>query len=158
MSQGGYQPPPEQGYYQPPPPQQGYYQPPPQPGYQQVPQQPGGYPPQDIEANKPPPYTSTYVYGGAPPPPHANYNETDSMLPPDDDPGISSFSEKSVRQGLLLDFLLINVNQSLKSTIQHLQIARSSCFFVHLVILLFIFCKFTFVSKFIFLLLLFFFL
>jgi len=104
MSQGGYQPPPQQGYYQPPPPQQGYYQPPPQPGYQQVPQQPGGYPPQDIEANKPPPYTSTYVYGEqpqAPPPPHANYNETDSMLPPDDNPGISSFSEKSVRQGFI---------------------------------------------------------
>ena len=98
MSQGGYQPPPPQRYYQPPP-QQGYYQPQP------------GYPPQDVEANKPPPYTSTYVYGEQPqaPPPPQDYSETDSMLPSDDNPGISSFSEKSVRQGLQCFCLLNNV-------------------------------------------------
>ena len=87
------------GYYQPPQ-QQGYYQP--QSGYQQVPQQQSGGYPQDVEANKPPPYTSTYVYGEQPqaPPPPQNFNERDNMIPPDDNPGISSFSEKSVRQGL----------------------------------------------------------
>lgn len=104
--QGGNFPPPQpQGYYQPPPgypPQSGY---PPQPGYQQAPPPQQGYP-YDVEANKPPPYTSTYVYGeqpqAPPPPPPQNYAETDSMLPSDNnDPGISSFSDKSVRQGFI---------------------------------------------------------
>ena len=83
--------------------QQGYYQ------------QPGNYPPQanyqqapynDVEANKPPPYSSTYVYGEQPqqqqppPPEHDNYGERDNLFPGNnDDPGISAFSEKSVRQG-----------------------------------------------------------
>jgi len=88
----------QQGYYQPPQ-QQGYY--PPQPGYQQVPQQ--NY---DVEANQPPPYSSTYVYGEQPPappaPPPDSYNESDNLFPRDDDnAGISSFSEKSVRQGFI---------------------------------------------------------
>lgn len=61
------------------------------------------YQPVDVEANKPPPYTSTYVYEqqsqpSAPPPP--NYeSERENLFPQDDSAGISSFSEKSVRNG-----------------------------------------------------------
>lgn len=65
-------------------------------GYQPVP---------DVEANKPPPYTSTYVYEqqrqpSAPPP--STYSNGDRLIEPDDSAGISSFSEKSVRNGKTL--------------------------------------------------------
>ena len=74
-----------------------------QQGYYQV-------PPQDIEANKPPPYTSTYVYGEQPQttpqgvPPSGVYDEEQNLFP-NDDAGISLFSEKSVRQGKLAAFI-----------------------------------------------------
>lgn len=73
---------------------QGYYQN--QQGYQQV--------PYDAEANKPPPYTSTYIYGEQPQQqqePHHYRDENESLFPPDDSAGISSFSEKSVRQAFI---------------------------------------------------------
>jgi len=90
--------------------QPGYYQ---QPGnYQHGNYQQGNYqqaPYNDVEANKPPPYSSTYVYGEQPqqtePPPADNrYGEGDNLFPPsadDGDAGISAFSEKSVRQGTI---------------------------------------------------------
>ena len=71
--------------------------------------QPVGTNYQDVEANKPPPYSSTYVYGnqqqptaptqpnyGAPP---DNYGAESQPFASDDDDGISAFSDKSVRQG-----------------------------------------------------------
>ncbi|XP_065664964.1 protein lifeguard 1 isoform X4 [Hydra vulgaris] len=70
--------------------------------YQQV--------PPDLEANKPPPYTSQFVYGAQPqpmaPPPQQygwanDIGDQGPMLGPDDDAGISSFSEKSVRQAFI---------------------------------------------------------
>nr|XP_012560304.2 protein lifeguard 3 isoform X1 [Hydra vulgaris] len=70
--------------------------------YQQV--------PPDLEANKPPPYTSQFVYGAQPqpmaPPPQQygwanDIGDQGPMLGPEDDTGISSFSEKSVRQAFI---------------------------------------------------------
>lgn len=58
----------------------------------------------DLEANKPPPYTSTYVYGNQPPPSAPPQDYGASQLGPfgdDEDIGISSFSEKTVRQGFI---------------------------------------------------------
>ena len=75
--------------------------------YQQV--------PPDLEANKAPPYTSQYVYGAqpapmAPPPPQYGWvndgAEQGPVLSPVNDIGISSFSEKSVRQGSFNKFQL----------------------------------------------------
>lgn len=60
----------------------------------------------DVEANKPPPYSSTYVYGNqAPSAPPRDYGSHDPDPFPDSDDehaaGITSFSEKSVRQGFI---------------------------------------------------------
>jgi len=69
----------------------------------------------DVEANKPPPYQSTYVYGQQPPPPPSappppqqggyGYTADESNHPfandTSGDDGISSFSDKSVRQGFI---------------------------------------------------------
>lgn len=78
--------------------------------------QPVGTNYQDVEANKPPPYSSTYMYGNqqqptAPPQPNygappENYGvESQPFANDGDDDGISAFSDKSVRQGKQFMFI-----------------------------------------------------